>query len=103
MRLLLSFVLKYLDHFLVATNELAASVQHSGVRETTFLHDLSRCGIAGEMIRPDVFEMLLVDAVVEHQFQGFGADSLVPKGLSYPVARMYTYLYRLAGVSAHSK
>lgn len=28
---LLSFVLKYLDHILVATNELTTSVQHSGV------------------------------------------------------------------------
>ena len=27
----LSFVLKHLDHILVATNELAALVQHSGV------------------------------------------------------------------------
>ena len=38
------------------------------------------------MVCPDVFEMLLVDAVVKHQLQGFGADSLVPKWLSYPVA-----------------
>lgn len=28
---LLSFVLKHLDHILVATHKLAASVQHSGV------------------------------------------------------------------------
>ena len=40
------------------------------------------------MICPDVFEMLLVDAVVEHQLQGFGADSLVPIGLSYPVTHL---------------
>ena len=37
------------------------------------------------MVCPDVFEMLLVDAVVKHQLQGFGADSLVPIRLSYPV------------------
>lgn len=85
---LLSFVLKNLNHILVATNELAASVQHSGVRETAFLHDLSRCGIAGEMICPDVFEMLHLDAVVNHQFQCFGADSSVPIRLSYPVANL---------------
>ena len=40
------------------------------------------------MVCPDVFEMLLVDAVVKHQLQGFGADSLVPKWLSYPVAHL---------------
>ena len=40
------------------------------------------------MVCPDVFEMLLVDAVVEHQFQGFGADSSVPIRLSYPVAHL---------------
>ena len=40
------------------------------------------------MVCPDVFEMLLVNAVVEHQFQGFGADSFVPKRLSYPVAHL---------------
>ena len=40
------------------------------------------------MVCPDVFEMLLVDAVVEHQLQGFGADSLVPIRLSYPVAHL---------------
>ena len=40
------------------------------------------------MVSPDVFEMLLVDTVVKHQLQGFGADSLVPKWLSYPVAHL---------------
>ena len=40
------------------------------------------------MVCPDVFEMLLVDAVVKHQLQGFGADSLVPKWLSYPIAHL---------------
>ena len=40
------------------------------------------------MICPDVFEMLYLDAVVEHQFQGFGADSLVPVRFSYPVAHL---------------
>ena len=40
------------------------------------------------MICPDVFEMLLVDAVVEHQLQGFGADSPVPIRLSYPVTHL---------------
>ena len=40
------------------------------------------------MVCPDVFEMLLVDAVVEHQLQGFGADSSVPIRLSYPVAHL---------------
>ena len=40
------------------------------------------------MVCPDVFEMLLVNAIVEHQFQGFGADSFVPKRLSYPVAHL---------------
>lgn len=38
---LLSFILENLNHVLVATNELAASVQPSGVRETAFLHNLS--------------------------------------------------------------
>ena len=38
------------------------------------------------MVCPDVFKMLYLDAVVEHQFQGFGADSFVPVGFSYPVA-----------------
>ena len=85
---LLSFILENLDHVLVATNELAASVQPSGVRETAFLHDLSRCGIAGEMICPDVFEMLHLDAVVDHQFQCFGADPSVPIWLSYPIANL---------------
>lgn len=85
---LLSFILENLNHVLVATNELAASVQHSGVRETAFLHDLSRCGIAGEVICPDVFEMLHLNAVVDHQFQCFGADPSVPIWLSYPVANL---------------
>ena len=85
---LLSFILENLNHVLVAAHELAASVQHSGVRETAFLHDLSRCGIAGEMMCPDVFEMLHLDAVVNHQFQCFGADSSVPIRLSYPVANL---------------
>ena len=40
------------------------------------------------MVCPDVFELLLVDAVVKHQLQGFGADSLVPIRLSYPVAHL---------------
>ena len=40
------------------------------------------------MVCPDVFEMLLVDAEVEHQLQGFGADSLVPIRLSYPIAHL---------------
>ena len=44
------------------------------------------------MVCPDVFEMLLVDAEVEHQFQGFGADSLVPIRLSYPVAHLAVVL-----------
>ena len=86
--LFLSFVLKHFNHIFVATHELAASVLHSGVRETAFLHDSSRCRIACKMVCPDVFEMLLVDAVVKHQLQGFGADSLVPKWLSYPVAHL---------------
>ena len=30
------------------------------------------------MVCPDVFEMLHLDAVVEHQLQGFGADSFIP-------------------------
>lgn len=85
---LLSFILKNLNHVLVATNELAASVQHSGVRETAFLHNLSRCGIAGEMICPDVFEMLHLDAVVEHKFQCFCTDTSVPIWLSYPIAHL---------------
>ena len=38
------------------------------------------------MISPDVFEMLYLDAVIEHQFQGFGADFSVPVRFSYPVA-----------------
>ena len=33
----LSFVLKHFNHILVATHKLAASVQHSGVRETAFV------------------------------------------------------------------
>ena len=40
------------------------------------------------LVCPDVFEMLHMDAVVEHQLQGFGADSLVPKRFSYPVAHL---------------
>ena len=40
------------------------------------------------MVCPDVFEMLYLDAVVKHQLQGFGADSLVPIRLSYPVAHL---------------
>ena len=56
---ILSFVLKHFDHILVANHKLAASVQHSGVRETAFHHDLSRCRIACKMVCPDVFEMLL--------------------------------------------
>ena len=40
------------------------------------------------MVSPDVLEMLLVGAVVEHQLQGFSADSLIPKGLSYPIAHL---------------
>ena len=35
--LFLSFVLKHFNHILVATHKLAASVQHSGVRETAFV------------------------------------------------------------------
>ena len=40
------------------------------------------------MVCPDVLEMFLVDAVVEHQFQGFCADSSVPIRLSYPIAHL---------------
>ena len=40
------------------------------------------------MVCPDVFEMLHLDAVVEHQLQGFGADTSVPIRLSYPVAHL---------------
>ena len=40
------------------------------------------------MVCPDVLEMLLVDAVVEHQLQGFCADSSVPIRLSYPIAHL---------------
>ena len=40
------------------------------------------------MISPDVIEMLLVDAVVEHQFQGFGTDSSVPVRFSHPVTHL---------------
>ena len=40
------------------------------------------------MVCPDVFEMLHLDAVVEHQLQGFGADTLVPVRFSYPVAHL---------------
>lgn len=40
------------------------------------------------MVCSDVFEMLLVDAVVKHRLQGFGADSLVPIRLSYPIAHL---------------
>ena len=40
------------------------------------------------MVCPDVFKMLLGDSVVEHQLQGFGADSLVPIRFSYPVAHL---------------
>ena len=43
------------------------TISLSGVWETAFLHDSSRCRISGEMVCPDVLEMLLVDAVVEHQ------------------------------------
>ena len=32
--------------------------------------------------------MLYLDAVVEHQFQSFGADTLVPVRFSYPVAHL---------------
>ena len=55
----LSVVLKHLDHFLVATHELATFIQHTSIDETTFLHDSSRCRIACKMVCPDVFEMLL--------------------------------------------
>ena len=44
------------------------------------------------MVCPDVFEMLLVDAEVEHQFQGFGADSSVPVSFPYPVAHLTVVL-----------
>ena len=40
------------------------------------------------MVCPDVFEMLYLAAVVKHQLQGFGADSLVPIRLSYPIAHL---------------
>ena len=83
-----SVVLKYLDHAFVATNKPAASVQYACVRETAFLHDLSRCRITGEMVSPDVIEMLHVDAVVKHLLQGFGTDSFIPIRLSYPVAHL---------------
>ena len=84
----LSVVLKHLDHILVATYELATFIQHTSIDETAFLHDSSRCRISGEVVCPDVFEMLYLDAVVKHQLQGFGADSLVPIRLSYPVAHL---------------
>lgn len=38
---LLSFVLKYFNHFLVATYELATFIQHTCIDETAFLHDSS--------------------------------------------------------------
>ena len=43
---------------------------------------------SGEVVCPDIFEMLLVDAVVEHQFQGFGADPSVPVSFPYPVTHL---------------
>lgn len=84
----LSFVLKHFNHILVATHELATFIQHTSIDETAFLHDSSRCWISGEVVCPDVFKMFYLDAVVERQFQGFGADSLVPIRLSYPVAHL---------------
>ena len=44
------------------------------------------------MVCPNVFKVLLVDEVVEHQLQGFGADSLVPIRFSYPVAHLAVVL-----------
>ena len=38
---LLSFVLKYFNHILVATYELATFIQHTSIDETAFLHDSS--------------------------------------------------------------
>ena len=38
---LLSFVLKYFNHILVATYELATFIQHTCIDETAFLHDSS--------------------------------------------------------------
>ena len=38
---LLSFVLKYFNHILVATYELATFIQHISIDETAFFHDSS--------------------------------------------------------------
>ena len=61
----LSVVLKHLDHILVASHELAALVQQARVGKAAFLHDPPRCGVAREMVGPDVFETLHADAMVE--------------------------------------
>ena len=40
-RRFLSFVLKYFNHILVATYELATFIQHTCIDDTAFLHDSS--------------------------------------------------------------
>ena len=67
--------------------EAAAVVDCAGVAEAALLHHAARCGVVGEEVAPDGAKALLVEAVVDQQLQGLGADALVPVGPGHPVTR----------------
>ena len=76
-----------LDRALVAPIEVAAPVDGSGVPESALFHDSPGGGIVHEEIAPEGFEAQLVEAVVDHRPQGFGAQAPVPVGFCNPVAQ----------------
>lgn len=82
------FISEYLDHVLVAAYKMTALVEYACILEPAFLHHPSRSGIADEMVCPDVLIVLHMEAVVKHQPQRFGAQTLVPKRLSQPIAHL---------------
>ena len=59
----------------------------AGGDESAFLHHTSRRGIVYEMAADERWDTRSGANVVEHQLQSLGANTLVPIGLCYPVAR----------------
>ena len=66
---------------------MATPVDVPGVTESTFLHHPAGSRIIHEEVAPKGQETLLVEAVVDHRPQGFGAKALVPERFRYPVAQ----------------
>ena len=67
--------------------KMATPVDFARVAEAAFLHHTTRRGVVDEEIAPKSIEALLVEAVVNHKLQCFGAKALVPVGLGDPIAQ----------------